>query len=225
MGYRSSVELAVLARVLLALDRPDEATRLLPPLLEAAEAGEHTSQVIEILMLQALACQGRGDTDHAMAVLEQTLTLAEPRGFCRMFVDEGPPMARLLYKALSRGIVGHDPVAHYVRRLLAAFPLTRVESAARSESVARSEPAAKAEQTAPAKAQAPATDLVEPLSKRELEVLQLIAEGLTNPEIASRLFLSLHTVKAHTHNIYGKLNVHNRTQAVSRTRALGILLS
>jgi LuxR family maltose regulon positive regulatory protein len=67
--------------------------------------------------------------------------------------------------------------------------------------------------------------LIEPLSKRELEVVQLIAEGLTNAEIASRLFLSVHTVKAHTHNIYGKLGVHNRTQAVTRARALGVLPS
>jgi LuxR family maltose regulon positive regulatory protein len=67
--------------------------------------------------------------------------------------------------------------------------------------------------------------LVEPLSERELEVLQLIAEGLTNPQIASRLFLSLHTIKVHAHNIYGKLGVHNRTQAVARARALGVLPS
>jgi LuxR family maltose regulon positive regulatory protein len=67
--------------------------------------------------------------------------------------------------------------------------------------------------------------LIEPLSERELEVLQLIAEGLTNPEIASRFFLSLHTIKVHTRNIYGKLGVHNRTQAVARARALGILPS
>jgi LuxR family maltose regulon positive regulatory protein len=67
--------------------------------------------------------------------------------------------------------------------------------------------------------------LIEPLSEREIEVLQLIAEGLTNREIASRLFLSLNTVKAHTRNIYGKLGIHNRAQAVARARALGILLS
>jgi LuxR family maltose regulon positive regulatory protein len=69
------------------------------------------------------------------------------------------------------------------------------------------------------------TELVEPLSERELEVLQLIAEGLTNPEIGSRLYLSTNTVKAHTRNIYGKLGVHNRTQAVARARALRILFS
>jgi len=67
--------------------------------------------------------------------------------------------------------------------------------------------------------------LVEPLSERELEVLQLLAEGLTNQEIGSRLFLTLNTVKVHTRNIYGKLGAHNRTQAVAQARALGILSS
>ncbi len=111
-------------------------------------------------------------------------------------------MARLLYEALARGIA-----PDYVRRLLAAFPV------------------AEPEQAAPSETQAPNSDLIEPLSERELEVLQLIAEGLTNPEIASRLFLSLNTVKAHTRNIYGKLGVHSRTQAVARARALGVLPS
>jgi LuxR family maltose regulon positive regulatory protein len=111
-------------------------------------------------------------------------------------------MARLLHEALTRGIA-----PDYARRLLSAFPI------------------AETEQTAPSTTQAPKSELVESLSERELEVLQLVAEGLTNPEIASRLFLSLNTVKAHTRNIYGKLGVHNRTQAVARARALGLLPS
>jgi LuxR family maltose regulon positive regulatory protein len=153
-------------------------------------------------MLQALASQARGDTDQAMDVLEQALTLAEPGGFIRIFVDEGPPMARLLYEAATRGIA-----PDYARRLLAIFPI------------------AEPEQIDPTKTQAPKSELVEPLSEREIEVLQLIAEGLTNSEIATRLFLSLNTVKVHTRNIYGKLGVHNRTQAVARARALGVLPS
>jgi ATP/maltotriose-dependent transcriptional regulator MalT len=115
-------------------------------------------------------------------------------------LNEGPPMTRLLYEALTRGI---EP--DYVRRLLAAFPVPEPE------------------QAAPMETQALKPDLIEPLSARELEVLQLIAEGLTNPEVASRLFLSVHTVKVHTHNIYGKLGVHSRTQAVAKARALGAL--
>jgi LuxR family maltose regulon positive regulatory protein len=125
---------------------------------------------------------------------------AEPEGFVRVFVDEGPPMARLLYEALTRGIA-----PDYARRLLAAFPV------------------AEPEQADPSKTRAPKSGLIEPLSERELKVLQLIAAGLTNPEIASRLFLSLNTVKAHSRNIYGKLGAHSRTQAVARARALGVL--
>jgi LuxR family maltose regulon positive regulatory protein len=123
--------------------------------------------------------------------------MAEPEGFVHIFVDEGPSMARLLYKALSRGIA-----PDYVRRLLAAFPVAEPE---------RDEPSAAN------------AELIESLSERELEVLHLIAEGLTNPEIAARLFLSIHTIKTHARNIYGKLVVHSRTQAVARARALGIL--
>ena len=109
-------------------------------------------------------------------------------------------MARLLYEALARGI---EPA--YVRRLLAAFP------------VADSEPAAL---SLPPDAEA---GLIEPLSMRELEVLQVIAEGLSNQEVANRLYLSLHTVKVHARNIYAKLGVKNRTQAVAKGRTLGIL--
>ena len=134
---------------------------------------------------------------HDITVFE---ALAEPGGFLRTFVREGPPMARLLYEAVKRGIA-----PDYARRLLAAFPV------------------ALAEQAAPPETRISNAALVEPLSERELEVLQLIAEGLTNREIASRLYLALNTVKAHTRNIYGKLGVHNRTQAVARARALGIL--
>jgi LuxR family maltose regulon positive regulatory protein len=117
-----------------------------------------------------------------------------------MFVDEGQPMAHLLYVALSCGIA-----PNYVRRLLAAFPVTEHEQPNQSRS------------------RAPEVGLIEPLSQRELEVLQLIAEGLTNQEIASRLSLSLNTVKTHARNIYGKLGVHSRSQAIARSRALGLL--
>ena len=202
LDYFMLIEYVVLARILIAQERLGEATDLLQRLLEAAEAGERTTRVIEILNLQALAFQAEGDMPRAVTALERAVILAEPEGFLRIFVDEGPPMAHLLYKAATRGIA-----PEYARRLLAAFPVT------------------KQEQTDSAETQAPKSDLIEQLSKREVEVLQLIAEGLTNPEIASRLFLSLNTVKAHTRNIYGKLGVNNRTQAVSRARALGVLPS
>jgi LuxR family maltose regulon positive regulatory protein len=200
--YLHEMEYIVLARILIAQRQLDEATTLLQRLLEATEAGGRTSRAIEISMLQALGAQAGSDTTRAMAALERALTLAKPGGFIRIFVDEGPPMARLLYEALTRGIA-----PDYTRRLLAAFPI------------------AEPEQTDPSKSQVPESELVEPLSERELEVLQLIAEGLTNPEIATRLYLSLNTVKVHSRNIYGKLGVNNRTQAGARARALGILPS
>jgi LuxR family maltose regulon positive regulatory protein len=192
----------VLARILLAQERWDEAIGLLLRLLEAAEVGERTSKTIEILSLQAMATQAKGNTSLALAAIEKALTLAEPEGFVQTFVDEGPAMAHLLYEALGRGMA-----PEYVSRLLAAFPV------------------AEAEPTGPPLSQSQVSDLVEPLSEREIEVLQLIAEGLTNQKIAVRLFLSLNTVKGHTRNIYGKLGVHSRTQAVARARALGILSS
>jgi LuxR family maltose regulon positive regulatory protein len=191
----------VLARILIAQGQFDEATGLLPCLLEAAEAGGYISKAVELLNLQALAFQAGGDTDQAIVVVGKAIAFAEPGGFIRIFVDEGPPMAHLLYKALSRGIA-----RDYVRRLLAAFPVT--------------EPG----QTDVSKILASNSELIEPLSDRELEVLRLFAEGLTNREIASRLFLALNTVKAHAGNIYGKLNVHSRTQAIARAQALGLLL-
>ncbi len=135
LGFTSLVEFTVLARILIAQEQLDEATRLLSQLLKVVKAGKHTWGMVEILMLQALASQARGDTDQATSALERALALAEPEGFIRIFVDEGPPMARLLYKALLREI-GVD----YVRQLLAAFPV--------------SEP----EQTVPAKEQAPTAE-------------------------------------------------------------------
>jgi LuxR family maltose regulon positive regulatory protein len=200
LTYLHEAEYIVFARILIAQGRLDEATTLLQRLLEVAEAGGRISRVIEMMLLQSLALQAGDDTTRAMNTLEQALALAEPGGFIRAFVDEGPSMARLLYEALSQGIA-----PDYVRQLLAAFPVS------------------KPEQTPPPKSRNSEFEWIEPLSERELEVLQLIAEGLTNPEIATRLFLSVNTVKAHTRNIYGKLDSHNRMQAVANARAFGIL--
>jgi LuxR family maltose regulon positive regulatory protein len=199
--YMKEKEYMALARILIAQGRLAETAGLLQRLLKATEAGERTSRVIEILLLQALAFQAGDDTEQAIPTLERALAFAEPEGFIRTFVDEGPPMARLLYEALDRRIA-----PDYVRRLLAAFPIIEPEKTAPSAKV-------------------PKFDWIEPLSEREIEVLELVAKGLTNQEIASRLILSLHTIKAHTRNIYSKLDVHSRTEAVARCRALGILPS
>ncbi|MCB0253616.1 MAG: hypothetical protein KDI55_07805 [Anaerolineae bacterium] len=199
-GYFSLIEQIMLARVLLAQERLDEATRLLQELLATATADDRTTRAIEILNLQALALHAGGETVRAMAALQRSLALAEPQGFMQMYVDEGRQMAILLYETLTRGIA-----PDYVRRLLAAFSGVEPEESALSES------------------QPPDSMLIEPLSEREIEVLRLVADGLTNQQIAGQLFLSQHTVKVHARNIYGKLGVRNRTQAAARGKVLGIL--
>ncbi|MDQ4045720.1 MAG: LuxR C-terminal-related transcriptional regulator, partial [Chloroflexota bacterium] len=149
---------------------------------------------IEALALGALAHGRRGDPVAAMPELEHALRLAEPEGYVRLFVDLGLPMARLLQEARSRGVM-----PDYVATLLAAF----------DASVIAHLPAGSA--------------LPEPLSEREREVLRHIAAGLTNREIADALFISAETVKKHTGNIYGKLGVRGRTEAVARARELDLL--
>ncbi len=204
IDFFSLFDYLILARIFIAQGRLDETARLLEQLLRAAEAGGRTSKVIEIKILQALTFQAGNETDRALSALKGALALAEPEGFIRVFVDEGPPMAHLLYEAVTRGII-----PDYARQLLAAFP------------------PAGPQQAAPSKIQSeirgPKSEIIEPLSERELEVLQLIAMGLTNQEIASRLYLSLNTVKVHTRNIYSKLNVHSRSQAIARSQELGLL--
>jgi LuxR family maltose regulon positive regulatory protein len=197
ISYRlRKYEHLVLARLLIARKQPDDALALLEPLLLRMEQRERVDLVIEIQILRALAFQAQGNVPQALAALERALSLAEPGGFVRIFVDEGPPMAQLLYQAAAQGIT-----PEYTGRLLQAFPV----------------PEAK-----PPSPGLPA-EMIEPLTERELDVLRLIAEGLSNQEIAQQLFLALPTVKWHTSNIYGKLAVKNRTQAVAKARALGIL--
>jgi LuxR family maltose regulon positive regulatory protein len=206
LSYLREFEHITLARVRLAeykSDRKDrsilEAMGLLERLLKAAEEGGRLRSVIEILLLQALAHEAQDNVPAALTPLARGLALAKPEGYVQTFVDEGTPMARLLYEALSQGV---EP--EYVRRLLAAFPV------------------AETEQETPSRLRGSRSELVEPLSERELEVLELIAEGLTNQEVATRLYLSLHTVKVHVRNIFAKLAVKNRAQAVAKGRALGL---
>jgi LuxR family maltose regulon positive regulatory protein len=194
-----ALEYMAYAEALIAQGRPDEALAILIPLLQVIEAGGWTMFAIETLALESLAFQALGDVGQALRCLGGALSLAEPEGFVRVFVDRGQPMARLLYHAAERGIA-----PEYAGRLLVAFPPVELAP------------------TAPSR---PSPEMIEPLSEREREVLLLIAEGLSNREIAQRLFLSLSTVKVHTYNIYGKLGVHSRTQAVAKARALGILSS
>jgi len=191
----------VRARLLLVNKDYVEASKVLESLIDVAETGGAVPRLIELLALQALAFQAQGEKTLAMQYLMRALELGEPGGYIRVFVDEGSPMARLLYETLSTNGNASD----YVQRLLSAFP---DEERPRSTALK------------PASSE---MELIEPLSERELEILQLIAGGLSNQEIGSQLYLSLNTVKAHTRNIYGKLGVNSRTQATVRARALGIL--
>jgi LuxR family maltose regulon positive regulatory protein len=181
-------------RILLALGQPAEALPVLARLLEGAEKAGRIRSLIEILALQARALRARGDADQALSTLARALALAEPEGYVRTFLDEGEALARLLHRALMRGIA-----PGYVSELLAAS----------GESTQPGAPVAQA--------------LVEGLTERETEVLRLIAAGLSNREIAQELVVAMSTVKSHINHIYGKLDVKNRTQAIARARTLGLL--
>ena len=196
------VEYIVLARILILQGESENAIGLLEQLIVKAEAGDRITRLIEMLLVLAMARKAQGEDNEAMTGLSKVFSLAEAGGHIRLFVNEGPPMASLLNEASSRGIR-----PDYVQHLLSAFPVGESEKAG------------------PLKTHVTQQELIEPLSEREIEVLQLIAEGLTNTEIAARLYLSLNTVKVHTRNIYGKLGVNNRTQAVARGRVVGILPS
>jgi LuxR family maltose regulon positive regulatory protein len=187
-----------LARVLITQNNLDTALDLLARLADAAKTGGRLGRLIEISILQAVTLERQGRTAQALVVLEKSLTLAEPQAYVRSFVDEGPPMAALLRRAAGRGI---SP--NYVTKLLAAFD-------------ALSEADVSQERSGPQR-------LIEPLTRRELELLQLVSEGLSNREIAAELFIALGTVKSHIHNIYGKMKVQNRAQAVARAKELGLI--
>jgi LuxR family maltose regulon positive regulatory protein len=193
------------ARVLLAQGRLDPAVDLLTRLQDVAEVGGRYLRVIELLLLLAIADQANGDLPQALTRLEQALNLGESRGMIRTFVTEGPDVARLLYAAVKQKIM-----PEYVQRIIAALPIERPLSPSALPSLDGS---------------ASSDDgWVEPLTERETEILHLISEGLTNKEIGSRLYISGNTTKVHLRNIYGKLGVKNRTQAVAKGRTLGILM-
>ncbi|MCG3207616.1 MAG: HTH-type transcriptional regulator MalT [Anaerolineae bacterium] len=203
------VEYFSLARVLNAQGRRTEALSLLDRLMGSAESEGRYGSLITVLLLQALILHTQGNLPQALAFLERALNLAEPEGYIRTFVDEGPPMAALLHEAYSRVIM-----PAYTGRLLAAFDFRLPILDFGLDTTQKPKIQNRKSEI---------QNLVEPLSKRELEILALMAQGLTNPEIARQIFISAQTVKVHTRNIYGKLGVNSRRQAVAKARALGLL--
>ena len=196
------------ARMLLAQQMAASAISLLEPLQESAEQQERWSHVIEMKVLQALAHSMRHEDQEALTILAQAVHLAEPEGFIRFFVDEGASMATLL--ARLRDQERKQGPTPYLDTLLAAF----------SPGSATQKPPGGLE---PSRGRLREQSLIEPLSERELEVLQLIARGDSNQEIADQLVITLDTVKRHVTHIFEKLGVHNRVQAVARARALDLL--
>jgi LuxR family transcriptional regulator, maltose regulon positive regulatory protein len=187
------------ARVLLARGDPAEALAVLEPWRQQMQVKGWADEQLKGLVLQAVAQHMLGEEDQALQLLGELLALAEPEGFIRLFLDEGAPMAELLSAAAAPGIR-----PDYVRKLLAAFELEPRDAP-------------------PAPAVPAPSSMAEPLSPRELEVLGLIARGLSNHEICDRLFLALDTVKGHNRRIFEKLQVQRRTEAIARALELGLL--
>ena len=185
----------------------ENARLLVNSLLESAESGGQWRSVVELLVWQATILDAQGSRPSAVAAVARALDLAAPEGYVRTFVDGGEQVAQLLQEVAYSGSRSEQAID-----VLAAFPRGEREH---QQTLDR-----------PPTHPAPASHLPESpdsLSDRELQVLSLIAEGLTNKEIAARLYLSPGTVKVHAHNIYSKLGVGGRTQAVARARSLSIL--
>ncbi len=191
--YSMQSSLLTQVRILIAQDQSETAMRLLVRLYEQAEASGQLGRALELLLLQARVHKDLGDTPRALAVLSQALTIGQSEGYLRTFLDEGAPIVELLRLAASHGI---SP--KYVAGLLSHFDRGAAPS-----------------RVAP-------QPLIEPLTERELQVLRLLAEGLSNQAIAGQLIVALGTVKTHTASVYRKLDVISRSQAVARARDLGL---
>jgi LuxR family maltose regulon positive regulatory protein len=192
-----------LARVLIAQGTRDslqKASQILEEIVEIARGVHSEPHTIEMLALQALVCDGQGEGPKALDLLRQSLELAQPGGFLRVFVDLGPAMIPLLSR-----LAESESESNYVRRILAAFAPSPLQRRA-----------TRLDQTA-------SLEIVESLTNREQEILELLARRLSDKEIAQALHISPYTVSKHANNLYGKLQVAGRRQAVSKARALGIL--
>jgi LuxR family maltose regulon positive regulatory protein len=183
------------ARVHLAQNDPSAALATLEAIRQQLWTKERCDELLRTIVLQAITLHADGKDEQAVLVLKEALTLAETGGLIRIFVDEGTPMAELLSKAAAQGIM-----PHFVSKLMGAFETDEQQDASKS-----------------------AQPLIEPLTERELEILRLIAQGLSNREIGERLFLALNTVKGHNRRIFSKMQVQRRTEAVARARELDLL--
>ncbi len=190
------------ARVYLAQGNPSLALAVLEPWRRQVEAKGWADERLRVMVLQAVALQAHREQVAAVNLLVDALKLVEPGGLIRLFLDEGPPMARLLSGAAELRLT-----PHYASRVSAAFD-AEVPTGVPEPSHTTGRPV---------------QSLVDPLSQRELEVLQFIALGLSNNEISERLFLALSTIKGHNRMIFEKLQVQRRTEAVARARELGLL--
>jgi len=218
-GFENELTHIIQARVFIALNKPNEAIALLSHLEETARSAGRMGRVIEILLLEALAMREIGDPEHALLALTKCLTLAEPEGYVRVFLDGGQPMQMLLAQWLAHASAGS--LRDYATRLLSQFEgEPHMGAAAQEKASPAVGPSANHVVSA---VEPPGQALIEPLSQRELEVLHIVALGKTNKEIARQLIIAPGTVKAHTASIYRKLDVANRTEAVARARQLGIL--
>ncbi len=200
-------ECLTLARVRMAEVRWDEALSLLTRLQPIVEAGTRMTSLIELLALRALALQAQAKSAESVAALERALTLAEPEGYIRTFVDEGEPMQLLIADCRVQIEKRAAHLKSYVEKLLVAFD--QAQPVQLEESISSQ--------------QSTVSNLIEPLSERELEVLRLIDAGLSNREIAERLIVGLGTIKTHINNLYRKLDVNSRTQAIRAARDLNLM--
>jgi LuxR family maltose regulon positive regulatory protein len=194
ISYQNQMAYLTQARILIAQNQAETALILLERLLAQVEALGQMGRALETLILQSLALADLGDTSVALKTLARGLTLGQSDGYVRAFLDEDAPMANLLRHAGSHGI---SP--KYVAELLSQFDSEIGKTPATQQ------------------------PLIEPLTERELEVLRLLADGLSNQEIASTLVVALGTAKTHTASLYRKLDVVSRIQAVARARELGLL--
>jgi LuxR family transcriptional regulator, maltose regulon positive regulatory protein len=194
------VDALVGCRVLIQIGQTERASSLVEQITVDASSSGRNAHVLEALCIKAILLHKLHQDYEALATLSSALNMAKTEGYIRSFVDEGEQMADLLQKAVKEKIF-----PEYSSRILAAFP----------EPLRTTFPVANDQKHRPA--------LAESLSEREFEVIHLVAEGLTNKEIAHKLFISLRTVKYHTTSIYSKLGVTGRTQAIHKARELGLL--